>query len=236
MPGLADLQAKPQIASSSVGTLKSRVPSANVCLSIWATKQFGFTCQIKLQGPKFADFTDKQFHPQGVIRGHFLEAGSEDAAISGWSAESHPYLWGGTLLLTRRDGQWKPVWYKSAVITRSCVKAERPDGRELLICEHEDGGMGHRIHDIYALDLQHPSANTPALVRADSFDSDFCAEQQQRTDAIHWAPDRQSFSVVIRTTHWQLLEEGLCGPHPPKRPKLSLQIDFEVTNSGIRRL
>ena len=51
----------------------------------------------------------------GVLFGHFLSASSKDAIVSGSGAESHPYLWGGTLLLTKTRGVWKPVWYKMEI-------------------------------------------------------------------------------------------------------------------------
>jgi len=68
--------------------------------------------------------------------------------------------------------------------------------------------MGHRIHTLYAIDLREPAAKTPPLLLADSFDSDFCAAQQQTIDAIHWENDWRSFSTVLRTPVWKLLPEG----------------------------
>ena len=228
---------KPSLRSQVTHLERSKAESllTAFCVSIADTKQLGLTCEARPLGPAFADITDRQFHPQDIISGHFLDSTSEDAALSGWSAETHPYHWGGTLLLTRRGGKWQPLWYKSGVITRSCEKAERPDGREILICEWEDGGMGHRIHALYAINLKRPSENPPWIASADSFDSDFCTLQQQTMEAVRWGSDRQSFSVVVRTPRWQLLPEGVCGPRPPKRPILSTQFEFEVTNDGLRR-
>lgn len=108
----------------------------------------GVKCSTKNPGTAFDDIVDNQFHPVAVVYGHFLSSSSEDAAVSGWSNETHPALWAGTLLLTRRNGEWIPVWYKSSVITHSCQKVTTPGGREMLVCEYRDGGMGHRIHSI----------------------------------------------------------------------------------------
>ena len=201
-----------QVARLELTRAKSLL--SNFCVSLIDTKPLGPTCEIRKLGPSFAEITDL-FYPQGVIFGHFLDSSSEEAAISGWSGfDTHPSHWGGTLLMTRRDGGWRQLWYKSGVITRSCEKAERPDGREILICEFEDGGMGHRYHVLNAIDLRHASAGTSPIVSADSFDSDFCRMQRQTMEAVRWDTDRQSFSVAVRTPKWQVLPEGACGPSP----------------------
>lgn len=83
-------------------------------------EKIGAECSTGDLGPAFSDIVDNHFHPVAIIYGHFLSSSSEDAVVSGWSAETHPSLWGGTLLLTRRNGDWTPVWYKSAIITHSC--------------------------------------------------------------------------------------------------------------------
>ena len=75
-----------------------------------------------------------------VLYGHFLGPSSDDAALSGWGGETHPDSWGGTLLLTKKSGEWVPVWYKHAIITRYCRKIEAPTGRDVLLCEEVDGG------------------------------------------------------------------------------------------------
>lgn len=227
---------KPSLRSQVVRLARAKAESllSAFCKNITDTNEFGLTCESRPLGISFADISESQFHPQGVVFGHFLNSGSEEAAVNGWSFETHPYHWGGTLLLTLRDGKWRPVWYMSGLITRSCEKAERPDGRELLICEYEDGGMGHRYHALNAIDLRHPSTNTPPLALADSFDSDFCTMQQQALEAVRWGPERRSFSFIVRTPNWELLPEGYCGAKPPKRPKLSVQVEFEVTDEGLR--
>jgi hypothetical protein len=206
---------------------------SHFCVTLTDAKEFGLTCKTKPLGPAFADILSNQFHAKGVIFGRFLDSGSEAAAISGWSAETHPYHWGGTLLLRRDNGKWKPMWYKSGLVTRSCEKAERPDGRDLLICEFEDGGMGHHYHALYGVDLQHPLAG-PALAQADSFQSDFCSAQRQVMGALTWRADHRNFFVVIRTPEWYRLPSGVCGPHPARRPPLSARLEFDVTDDGFR--
>jgi hypothetical protein len=203
------------------------------CISIMDTKDFGLECKTPPLGRAFADIVDNQFHPKGVIFGHFLESGGEGAAISGWSTEGHGNHFGGTLLLTRDNGKWKPIWYKSGLITRFCEKAKRADGRELLVCEFEDGGMGHRYHTLYGVDLRRPLAKI-ALADADSFESNFCNAQRQIMGAVTWGIDHRSFSVVIRTPEWYRLPEVSCGPHPPKRPRASARLEFDVTDDGLR--
>jgi hypothetical protein len=227
---------KPSLKSqvTALTLMKAQSLLSAICTSIIETKQFGLTCETKPLGPAFSDIADNQFHPQGIIFGHFLKPDSEEAVVSGWSIETHPYHWGGALLLTRGGGKWRPVWYKSGLITRSCEKAGRPDGRELLICEYEDGGMGHRYHALNAIDLRHASADTPPIVSADSFDSDFCTMQQQTMEAVHWETERRSFSTIVRTLGWELLPVGYCGSKLPKRPKPVVRMEFEVTNETVR--
>ena len=218
-------------------TLLARVEAESLlsdfCVSIADVKEFGLTCKTRPLGPAFDDIVDNEFHPKGVIFGHFLDSGVEGAAISGWSFESHPSHYGGTLLLTQDKGKWKPAWYKAGLITRSCERADRPDGRELLICEFEDGGMGHRYHALNAIDLRRPSADAPSLVVADSFESNFCVAQQQTMGPARWGTGRRTFSVLIRTPEWEKLPSGSCGPQPPKRPPSSVRMEFEVTNDGV---
>jgi hypothetical protein len=108
----------------------------------------------------------------GVIFGHFLSATSEDAAIGCFGCEGHPSLFGGTLLLTRKVGAWKPVWYKAGVITRHCRRVLLATGRQILFCEETDGGMGHSIHGLYTVDFTDPRfAWNSVVLMADSYSS-----------------------------------------------------------------
>jgi hypothetical protein len=226
---------RPSVRSEVVKLQASAADSllTNFCTVTERSERFGYTCRTGSLGTKFADMTDRPFRPQGAVFGHFVGPYTTDAVVSGSSAESHPYHWGGTLLLTQRDKKWIPLWYKSGLITNSCAKASRPDGREILICEFEDGGMGHRYHSLYGVDLLRPSATT-ALGQADSFQSDFCSAQRQVMEALTWDTDYRSFSVVIQTPEWHRLPGGVCGPHPPKRPPLSVRLEFNITDEGIK--
>jgi hypothetical protein len=226
---------KPSLRSqvSPLGHVEAGRLLGEVCESITEAAEFGITCKTRPMGPAFANIIDNRFCPKGVIFGHFLDSAVESAAVSGWSVETHPYHWGGTLLLTRDRGKWKPNWYKAGLITRSCERAERPDGRDILLCEFEDEGMGHRYHEINAIDFRNPSSATAPLVSADSFESDFCVAQQQTLGAIQWEPDRRTFSVLLRTPAWERLPDGNCGSHPPKRPPPSVRMAFEITSDGV---
>lgn len=202
--------------------------------AVLSVPKIGLECPVRSLGAAFTDIGSR-FHSQGVIFGHFLGPASEDAVVSGWSEETHPARWGGTLLLSRRNGVWKPLWYKSAVITRSCEKFSRLDQRELLLCEDEDGGMGHTFHELYVVDLldARDFQHNPALARAHSF-NDGCIEQRQQMDTVAWSADRKSLSVVIRTPHWERL------PHCPdpsargKRPPVIQRLRFGLTERGLR--
>ena len=119
-------------------------------------EKLGVKCSTGDLGAEFSDIVDNRFYPVAVMYGKFLGSGSEDAVVSGWSAETRPSLWGGTLLLSTRNGHWTPVWYKSAIITHSCQKVTTPGSREMLVCEDRDRGMGHKLHYVYAVDLLKP--------------------------------------------------------------------------------
>jgi len=194
----------------------------------------GLECRVRALDPAFNDIIDNTFHPVGVTFGHFLGPASEDAAVNGWSAETHPYRWGGTLLLTKRDAKWKPLWYKSALIVHSCEKMATPDSREILLCEDEDGGMGHRLHYLYAVDLRHPAdLGKTLLTRAESFE-DSCTVQQQIMDAVHWMDQHRGFSVTVRTTEWRRGSVTDCWGIVATRPPSSVRLQFAVANDGVQ--
>jgi hypothetical protein len=195
----------------------------------------GLTCSVRASGFAFEDIVDNTFHPEDVIFGHFLAPDSDDAAVSGWSAETHPLHWGGTLLLTRQHAIWKPQWYKSALIVHSCEKMATPEKREILLCEDENGGMGHQVHYLYAVDLKRPADLRESLLAlAESF-SDGCTVQQQVMQPVHWTVGLQAFSVVIRTTEWRRVSTGACNGSVAKRPPLTSRLHFVAAKNGVRR-
>jgi len=199
-------------------------------------KGVGLTCSTGKLGKAFDDITDHTFHPKGVIFGHFLGPDSDDAAVSGWSAETHPYLWGGTLLLSKRGNAWVPVWYRSAIIIESCERVVIPDRREILLCEDEDSGMGHALHYLYTVDFEHPAdVRHTLLATANSFEDD-CFQQTQVLKGIRWRDDRREFSVEVDTTEWnRLSSEPFCAEHPSRRPT-PLRVNFLVTSEGVRKI
>lgn len=202
---------------------------------VYAEGGVGQTCTVLRLGARFSDLGSR-FHPKGVIFGHFLEAGSDDAAISGWSFEGHPGRGGGALLLSKRAGAWIPIWYRSAMIIDVCEKIALGSGREILLCEDEDSGMGHAVHDLYPVDFKHPSDPRHSLLaRAESF-KDECVEQKQVLRGIHWRADRQEFSVEVDTTEWSRLStESYCKDYPKQRPG-TLRLTFAVGPDGLNRV
>jgi hypothetical protein len=203
---------------------------------IHSVKGVGPTCPTGKLGKAFDDITDQTFHPKGVIFGHFIGPDSDDAAVSGWSAETHPYLWGGTLLLSKRGNAWVPVWYRSAIIIESCERIALPDRREILLCEDEDSGMGHALHYLYTVDFEHPAdVRHTLLATAKSFKED-CVEQTQILKGIRWGEDRREFSVEVDTAKWKRLSnEPYCANSPNSRPA-PLHLNFLVTSEGVRKM
>lgn len=152
-----------------------------------AVKGLDLTCTTRRLGPGFSNIVDRTFHPKSVVFGHFLGPDSDDAAVGGSSTEGHPERFGGTLLLSRRGGVWTPIWYRRALIIGSCEKVALPDRREILLCEYEDGGMGHAFHYLYSEDFEHPSDSTHnVLAVADSYE-DFCASHSPSSERISLA-------------------------------------------------
>jgi len=139
---------------------------------------------------------------ESVIYGHFLSPTSEDAALSGWAGETHPAFLGGTLLLTRSEGNWRPVWYKSAVISRYCRKLALTTGREILVCEEEDGGMGHSYHILYGLDFTKPkSPYDAALLVSDSYLLMCTDQQKQSIESIRFQPPGHPVKITVFLRH-----------------------------------
>jgi hypothetical protein len=204
---------------------------------IRAVAKIGLECTTRNLGPRFRGIVDNRFTPESVIYGNFLGPEGEDAAVSGWSAEHHPELWRGTLMLTKRQGRWTPVWYKSSVITHSCRKLSRPDKRQILLCEEEDGGMGHRLHYLYSVDLTSPKdIREGPLFAADSFESS-CVVHLQRIVTAEW--DQAAFVLGVKTATptWRTVLPDICPgdpEHGSSRPHNGT-IRFALTDSGFRR-
>jgi hypothetical protein len=201
-------------------------------------EKFGLKCSTGDLDSAFSDIVDRQFHPQAVVYGHFLSATSEDAVVSGWSAETHPLLWGGTLLLTKRNGGWAPVWYKNSVITHSCEKVMTPGKRELLVCEDRDGGMGHILHYVYNVDLRKPTdRRTSPLVLADSFNN-ICVGRKQRITSLKWLERDFTLYVTIATPTWRRSARQICAGDPPDgpRPPRIGTLVYQLSDTGFRRV
>lgn len=110
----------------------------------------------------FGEFGDNfEWYIEEIIRGHFLSAGSDDAVLSMAGCEPHSTNFGGTILLSRKSGTWKMLWYKAGVDTSRCHKVRLKDGRDILLCLGEAGGQGNVTTDLYLEDLLNP---TPSLM------------------------------------------------------------------------
>jgi len=203
--------------------------------SVKTVERIGLTCTTHRLGTAFTDSVGAEFHPEGVIYGHFLSPTSDDAVVSGWSAEHHPDLWGGTLLLTKSNGHWKPLWYRSAVITHSCRKLPMPSGREVLLCEAEDGGMGHVLHYLFSVDLTSPVPFTESVLAvADSY-SNPCFTDKRRVERVEWDERRRELSIEIRTPERSRKSTPECADEPihGKRPPLRSTRAFVLSDKGF---
>ncbi len=171
----------------------------------------------------------------GILFGHFLSPASEDALISCHECETHPALWGGTLLLTKQSGEWEPVWYKPGVITRHCRRVSLTTGRQILFCEETDGGMGHTIHGLYTVDLTKPKfAWHSVVLMADTYGSYMLGGvQTQFINRVSFEETARSGLLVrVHVGHGSIKlhpEAAPSGEGVLPKPKLSNhRIDFQL--------
>lgn len=198
--------------------------------AVHAAPKIGLECRTRELGPAFGDILDNRFHPETVIYGNYLGPGSEDAAVGGWSAEHHTELWRGTLLVTKRHGRWAPVWYKSTVITHSCRKLNRVDARQVLLCEEEDGGMGHVLHYLFGVDFTKPATVQKSALAVADFYENFCGSQQQRIRsadveriAMQFARDRRITVSALATRVAQPLRRRIFPTESQEVIRLTLR-------------
>jgi hypothetical protein len=172
---------------------------------------------------------------RSVIYGHFLSPASEDAALSAEGHDSHASFFGGTLLLTKQNGNWQPVWYKASVISRYCRILAPRSGRDTLLCEFEDGGMGHSYHFLYTLDLTNPQDPVhAALLVADSYLL-MCEDFQKQTiEAIDIEPG--AIDILLRGGSRRVLESEKddCGYSRPLSPPRERSYGARFTMDGDR--
>ena len=105
----------------------------------------------------------------GVLSGHFLSAESDDVLVSAERNEGHVDRYGGTLLMTRQAGRWKPLWYQSGTITARCMKVHAASGRDIPVCETGYIMGGHQTHDLYAIDVVSTGPKRQLLLSTDTF-------------------------------------------------------------------
>jgi hypothetical protein len=178
----------------------------------------------------------------GIIFGHFLSATSEDAAISCFACEGHPWLWGGTLLLTKQSGKWRSVWYRPGVLTRHCRRVSFATGRQILFCEETDGGMGHDFHGLYIVDFVRPEfAWDSVILMADSYRSFMLGGvQMQHIDRVSFDQTANG-GLMVRV----FAQSGRIKLHPDDqdrldeeslpKPKISkYEIDFRLDGDRFK--
>ena len=112
------------------------------------------------EGTGFANDTLDEWVLARVMRGHFLSSESDDAALRMLWCEPHSLGFGGTILLSRKAGEWTMLWYRAATDTGKCHKVNLGSGRQILVCLGEDGGQGYIFQTLSVEDLTSPADNT----------------------------------------------------------------------------
>ncbi len=174
----------------------------------------------------------------GVIFGHFLSPTSEDAAVNCFACDGHAELYGGTVLLTKKSGEWEPVWYKAGVITRHCRRVSLATGRQILFCEETDGGMGHDIHGLYTVDFTNPKfAWNSVVLMADSYSEAMLGGvQKQSIDRVTFEnADRGGIWVRVYARHGRVkLRSDYEAERLPVPKVASYEIDFRLVGASFK--
>ena len=174
----------------------------------------------------------------GVIFGHFLAPTSEDAAVNCFGCDGHAELNGGTLLLTKKSGEWEPVWYKPGVITRHCRRVSLATGRQILFCEETDGGMGHSIHGLYTVNFTKPKfAWHSVVLMADSYgEAMLGGVQEQSIDRVAFEnADQGGVRVRVYARHGRIKLRSDYEAERLAVPKISsYEIDFRLVGEAFK--
>jgi len=174
----------------------------------------------------------------GMLQGHFLSPTSEDVILTGNRFEGHEYRWGGTLLMTKQDGGWKPVWYRAGIITRHCMTVTTSTGRQILVCESGYQLGGHKQHALYSLDLQADNPVQELIVATDSYDEPG-ENQTQTVDSVELISTPNGPLLRVRLQHarfdchkdwYECGENDLAAADPPPG---EYSLDFVLQGSRL---
>lgn len=91
-----------------------------------------------------------------VTFGHFLGSKSEDAVVNTFGCEPHSLLFGGSFLLTKREGKWVSLGYHPGMITNQCHILPTGSGVDFLLCSHVLGMQGSVSRVLRAYDFRTP--------------------------------------------------------------------------------
>jgi hypothetical protein len=93
------------------------------------------------------------FNLQTVTYGSFTASGVDEAVASFYDCESHATGLGGSILFRKKHGSWAMVDYKQGLLTSACHIYRLKTGRDLLLCDEKDFGMGTASHWIFVCDF-----------------------------------------------------------------------------------
>lgn len=100
--------------------------------------------------------SDDRRRLNAINLGHFLGPKSEDAVVSTFGCQPHSLLFGGSFLLTKREGKWVSLGYHPGMITNQCHKLPTGSGFEFLLCSHVLGMQGSVSRVLSAYDFRTP--------------------------------------------------------------------------------
>jgi hypothetical protein len=174
----------------------------------------------------------------GVLHGHFLSPTSEDVIVSGNRHEDHSLNWGGTLLMTKRDGLWTPVWYRSGIITRHCMTVATGNGRQILVCESGISGMGHASHVLYSIELGSDDPVKEVLIATDAYDGTG-EKQSQSIERVRLIETANGSFLRVQVNHaryecrkdwYECQENDFIATDPPPG---EYTLDFELKEARL---
>jgi len=84
--------------------------------------------------------------------------------LSYYGCASHIYQHGGSVLLRKVSGSWEFVDHELSIITDHCQTYRLHDGRDILLCQSEDGGQGQLTNWVFTCDFNDTKAGEQVLI------------------------------------------------------------------------